>query len=64
MQEKLAGAVSTMAEYSPDLQRLEVFGDPGQNMSTKEPIQPDKIFPLEDQVKDFPVYRRIKLSKI
>ena len=53
-----------MADYNPDLQRLEVFSNVDEHPSQKVLVEPNMLFPREEQVTDFPVYRRIKLSSI
>ena len=63
-QEKLAEMKTSMADYDPELQKLEVFGDLALDWQTKEPLLPNQEFPTEDHVKDFPVYRRVKLSSV
>ena len=64
VQDKLSEAVSSMTDYNPDLQKLKVFGDPGLNWQTKQPMKHNQKYPKKDQVVDFPVFRRIKLCGV
>ena len=57
MEEKMREVATSLNDYNPNLQRLDVFGDPGD-------LEADHEWPKLDHINDFPVYKRVKLSSI
>ena len=41
-----------------------MFGEPGVEWNTKLPVEPNHLYPKDEHIRDFPVYRRVKLSSI